>query len=130
MNGYLLDTHALVQWANREGLSEALARVLDDACRGGTLAVSTVCFWEVALLVKRGRLELAGVGGWKDELLARSGLRLAEPSPDEMIASAFLPDHHRDPFDRLLVAQAQACGLVLVTKDALIRAYDVQTLWC
>jgi PIN domain nuclease of toxin-antitoxin system len=62
-------------------------------------------------------------------ILAGSTSRLPEPDVDAMIASAALPDHHRDPFDRLLVAQALQHGFALVSRDALLATYPVELVW-
>ena len=126
---YALDTHALVFWANREHLDDEFADFLDERAQQGELVVSAVCFWEIALLAKKGRLVLDDVRQWKDDLIARSGILLIEPTVDEMIASTQLPDLHKDPFDRLLVAQAQSRGHTLVTRDALVSQYEVEMAW-
>jgi len=129
VNGYSLDTHALVFWANATEISPEFLRFLDACDARGELFASAACFWELALLVKRGRIVLSDVKAWKDRLLARTGLRVLLPTPDDMIASVLLPDHHKDPFDRLLVAQARVSGHVLVTRDDVIGRYPVKTFW-
>lgn len=106
-----------------------LADDLDVASRSGHVLVSTAAFWEVALLARKGRLEIDDVSSWKNELLAATGTRLATPEVDDMIASVALPQHHRDPFDRLFIAQARSLRAVLVSRDALFAAYDVATRW-
>ena len=62
-------------------------------------------------------------------MLAATGTRLATPQVDDMIASVALPRHHRDPFDRLFIAQARSLRAVLVSRDAVFTAYDVATRW-
>lgn len=69
------------------------------------------------------------MSSWKNELLAATGTRLATPEVDDMIASVALPQHHRDPFDRLFIAQARSLRAVLVSRDAVFAAYDVATRW-
>lgn len=129
MSCYALDTHALVFWANATEMSPEFIRFLDACDSRGELYASAACFWELAMLVKRGRIVLPDVGAWKDELLARTSLRVIRPGADEMIASVFLPDHHKDPFDRLLIAQARSCEHLLVTRDEIIARYAVETFW-
>jgi PIN domain nuclease of toxin-antitoxin system len=63
-----------------------------------------------------------------DTHVVGTGVRLLGLSPDHGLAVARLPRHHRDPFDRLLIAQAQQDGFTLVTADARIHAYDVAVL--
>jgi PIN domain nuclease of toxin-antitoxin system len=88
--------------------------------------VSAASAWEAAIKVSVGRLELpdtveAGViaSGFEKLLITFSHAERA----------AALPPHHRDPFDRMLVAQAQAEGLTLVTHDRVLESYDVEILW-
>ena len=129
MKGYSLDTHVLVFWANATDISPEFVRFLDACVARGELYASAACFWELALLVKRGRIVLSDVKAWKDRLLARTELRIVQPTADEIIASVLLPDHHKDPFDRLLVAQARNSGHVLVTRDDMVMRYPVKTFW-
>jgi len=129
VKGYALDTHALVFWANGTEVSPELLRFLDDCDARGELFASAACFWELALLVKRGRIALSDVKAWKDQLLARTSLRVLPPTADDMIASTLLPDHHKDPFDRLLVAQAKGSDHMLVTRDKMVGRYAVKTFW-
>ena len=129
MNGYALDTHALVFWATGTEISDEFIRFLDACDASGELHASAACFWELALLVKHGRIVLSDVKAWKDRLLARTKLTVLQPTADDMIASVLLSDHHKDPFDRLLVAQARSSDHVLVTRDDIIARYPVETFW-
>jgi PIN domain nuclease of toxin-antitoxin system len=126
---YLFDTHALIFWVNKESVSEEFIRFFDRQERQGTLYVSSISFWEIAFLVKKGRLEMADIHAWKNDLLSNTNIRMLDPNAAEMIDSTLLPDHHKDPFDRLLIAQARSGGFRLVTKDRHIQAYDVQCFW-
>ena len=67
--------------------------------------------------------------GWKNEILSNTNIKLINPTSSEMIDSTLLPDHHKDPFDRLLIAQAYRNKLLLVTKDKKIQKYTVSTFW-
>ncbi|MFZ5812604.1 MAG: type II toxin-antitoxin system VapC family toxin [Thermodesulfobacteriota bacterium] len=126
---YLLDTHAMVFWTTGENMSPGFREVLDVAAGRGEVCVSSVSFWELALLARKGRLEIADVAGWKDRFLAHSGAVLVDPDVDDMIASALLPPYHKDPLDRLLVAQALRLRAALVSRDATLPAYGVEVLW-
>lgn len=64
-----------------------------------------------------------------NEILSHTNIRLIESSASEMINSTLLPDHHKDPFDRLLIAQAIQNSLSIVTKDINIDKYEVETFW-
>ena len=128
-DAYLFDTHALLFWNNGEFVSEGFVTFFDDQAQKGHVYVSSISFWEIALLVKKGRVSMSDVHAWKNEILSNTDIRLVEPSASEMIYSTLLPDYHKDPFDRLLIAQARQNNLVFVTKDKDIRQYEVEVFW-
>lgn len=128
----LLDTHAWVRWLHPEigrplpaGLGPWLQQV------EGPLAVSAISALEVAQLVKKGTLELPlPLPGWFDEALAGSGVECLALTPRLLHASTVLPDIHKDPADRIIIATAQAHGATLVTADETIPKYPGLTiLW-
>jgi PIN domain nuclease of toxin-antitoxin system len=124
-----LDTHALVFWINQENMSQALRKFLDEQDSLGFLMVSNISFWEIALLVQKGKLELNNIFTWKAEIFKNTQLQLISPSSDELIQSTQLPAYHKDPFDRVLITQANWHKAKLVTKDSIIPKYDVETFW-
>ena len=128
-NAYLFDTHALVFWNNKESVSEEFIKFFDKQNQQGRLYISSISFWEVALLVKKGRIVISDVHAWKNEILNNTNIKVINPSASEMIESTLLPDYHNDPFDRILIAQANQNHLLLVTKDKAIRKYDVDVFW-
>ncbi len=128
----VLDTHAWVWWvAGDSQLSATASREIDHAMGAGRLYVSSISAWEVALLVRRGRLELTmEVGDW----IARSEALpfLGFVPVDNRIAqrSVELTGLHDDPADRIIVATALSLGARLATRDRRLRAFDgVQTVW-
>ncbi len=129
MKQYLLDTHALVFWRHKIDVSEKFIHFFDLQAREGNLFCSAINFWEIALLHKKGRIEISNIEKWYTDLQTFSSLQTITPSPMDMIRSTSLPDLHKDPFDRLLIAQARHHSMILVSKDALIKKYDVQTIW-
>ncbi len=85
--------------------------------------VSAATIWEIEIKRLKGKLDAA-----PDDLLDRvesSGFLLLDVTPDQMLDAARLPLHHADPFDRLLIAQAQSEAATLVTHDAALTRYDV-----
>jgi PIN domain nuclease of toxin-antitoxin system len=120
----LLDTHALI-WAlsNKEALrGEALAAMEDTA---NDVVVSAVSVWEIETARRRGRIRMP------DDLLGALSRGRFEPLAITLRhawAAGRLPLHHRDPFDRMLVAQAQLEGLTLVTRDRKLARYRVGIL--
>jgi PIN domain nuclease of toxin-antitoxin system len=87
---------------------------------------SAVSAWEIAIKFRLGKLALPGdPEGFVLSRLARDGIASLAIEPIHALRVASLPDHHRDPFDRLLVAQAQVEGIPLVTADPQMAAYDI-----
>lgn len=126
---YLLDTHALLYWHTQTHISEQFVKYLDKQKQHGALYISSISFWEIALLVKKKRISLPQIHLWKNELINNTNIGMIEPSATEMIDSTLLPDHHKDPFDRLLIAQAKHHNFTLVTQDQNIQQYDVTWYW-
>lgn len=125
----LVDTHALL-WAidSPEKLSTRGREILSDP--RNRVSCSTVSLWEIAIKMSVGRLALDA--NWRNLIeSARMALRarwlFLEPRHCHMVAE--LPWHHRDPFDRMLVAQAVSEGMTLLTRDRSVRDYDVDALW-
>jgi PIN domain nuclease of toxin-antitoxin system len=120
----LLDTHALLWFVGEpDTLSQDARQAIVDA---DAVGVSAASFWEISTKITRGRLRvpsgdlLGEVGEWGFEALALT--------PEHAWAAGALPFHHRDPFDRMLVAQAQLEGYTIVTRDAQIAKYQVAVL--
>ncbi len=121
----LLDTHALLWWLAGERLEdEAVDRVGDPDV---LVVVSAATVWEIALKRALGKLRFPGDPG--EEALA-AGFEPLSVSFAHATRAATLPPHHRDPFDRMLVAQAQEEGLALVSRDPAFAPYDVSVLTC
>lgn len=126
---YLFDTHAFFGWVTRQNVSGEFLGFFDGQNENEAVSVSTISFWEIALLCKSKRLEIKNVEKWASEVIERSRINVIHPGVTEMIQSTLLPPHHKDPFDRLLTAQARHSKSCLVTKDNLIQKYDVEIFW-
>lgn len=125
MSGLLLDTHALLWWlAEDPRLSpDVQADVADPATR---VVVSVASLWEIAIKRGLGRLDVP------DSLprdVTAEGFETLTIDPGHAWAAGALPPHHRDPFDRLLVAQSRAEGLAIASRDAVLDAYGVARRW-
>ena len=129
MTRWCFDTHAFYFWTTSTVFQAATQADLDRRVESGRLWVSAVCFWELALLVRKGRIEIGDMPKWKEQVCLSSGIVVVEPTADDMIASTLLPDLHKDPFDRLLVAQARRHKSGVITRDTLVSQYDVETMW-
>lgn len=133
----LLDTHTAIWLTEDQPIASTAIEAIDTAHQtGGVLLVSPITAWEVGLLVSRNRLSLvAKPERWFQRVMAIPGVRLAELSPDILIASSFLPgEPPRDPADRILLATAREFGATLVTRDRLLLKYgeegQVSTIAC
>ena len=125
----LLDTQTLL-WA--AGAPERLSPRARRAIEAGTneVFVSAASVWEVAIKKQLGRLHYpAGLDDFLPERMAERSLLALPVLMAHAIKVASLSDAHRDPFDRLLVAQAMVEGLRLVTADRALRKYAVQVVW-
>lgn len=126
----LLDTHVLL-WALAE--PDRLSAAARDALTDGTndLFVSSVSLFEVSTKHRLGKLPTApALLDHLDWNMARLSARYLPLEPPETILAGALPGPHRDPFDRLLAAQAQVQGMPLVTSDQAFQTFaGVQTLW-
>jgi PIN domain nuclease of toxin-antitoxin system len=110
---------------------EQLTAEARDALEDGTndVFVSVVSAWEIAIKQSLGKLELAKPAEqWFPEVLRRTGFELAEVGLAAALRVRALPWHHRDPFDRLLIAQAAEEGYTFVTRDGVLGSYGVPLL--
>ncbi len=116
----LLDTHIWIKYQNgSEDIRPAAKPVIEAAAGRGLVFVSVISVWEIALLVRLGRLSLSrSVTQWISEASSKPGIQLLPFTPEIAIASIDLPElMHKDPSDRILVASARVEGLTLVTRD-------------
>lgn len=125
----LLDTHAFIWWASApERLSdEALA-----ACQGrnNSLILSVASVWEMQIKLQLGKLKLKSSLNSLIETQQRANdLQILPVELRHVLALSDLPPHHKDPFDRLLIAQALAEDALLVSADAMFSRYSVKLFW-
>ena len=124
----LLDTHVLL-WSATD--PDRLARETRATLEDGEheVLVSTVSAWEIAIKQSLGKLELARPAErWLPEVMKRTGYEVAELGLSAALRVRELPWHHRDPFDRLLIAQAFDQGYTVVSHDHAFEAYGVPLL--
>jgi PIN domain nuclease of toxin-antitoxin system len=115
----LLDTHVVLWQLDGRPLAEPAAQAIDEAQE---LLFSVVSFAEIGVKVATGKLvahpELR-------DLVVAGGVQILALAPEHGLGVGSLPLHHRDPFDRLLIAQARAEGLTIATADPRFASYDV-----
>jgi PIN domain nuclease of toxin-antitoxin system len=124
-NMILLDTHVLVWLAEGSArLGKKARKKLDEALKEGALYVSTISFWEVAMLKQKGRLELGiDMAAWRSSLLENE-LRELAVSGEIAIQAAGLENFLGDPADRLIAASALVSGATLCTADTQILSWS------
>ncbi|MCX7111182.1 MAG: type II toxin-antitoxin system VapC family toxin [Proteobacteria bacterium] len=125
----ILDTHAWFQWiVTPELLPERVQSWLKAA---DLLAISAISPYEIALHVERGRVQIhLPLRDWFAEAIAGSGIELLPVTPNIAASAAALPQIHRDPWDRIIIATALEYDVVLLTKDATIPLYPgVKAVW-
>ena len=125
MTRLLVDTHALLWWLTDDaGLSDAARAALADPAND--VLVSTASVWEIAIKRALGKLQAP------DDLpdhIAAQGFGWLPVAAEHAWRVRDLPPHHRDPFDRLLVAQALSERMAIISADARFGAYGVETWW-
>jgi PIN domain nuclease of toxin-antitoxin system len=119
----LLDSHALLWWlAESNRLSREARQAIADS---ESTYVSAATAWEISIKTAQGKLDFRGN---LEDQMARNQFRPLQITIRHAVAAGQLPRHHADPFDRMLVAQARAESLTLVTTDVQLRAYGVPVL--
>jgi PIN domain nuclease of toxin-antitoxin system len=125
----LLDTHAFLWFMEGSERISQRARAEIEAA-DGVRALSVASAWEMAIKSSLGKLDLAKpLGDLLPPLLADAGIELLPIEIPDLARVATLPFHHRDPFDRLLAAQALERGFTIVSVDEAFDAYGVARLW-
>lgn len=125
----LLDTHAFLWFVfDDPRLSGRAAEVLEDESVEKVLSIASV--WEIVIKVQIGKLGLGmPLERFVRDFVEGRTLTLLRIDLEHLLAYGALPLHHRDPFDRLLVAQATALGLPVVTTDPNFAPYGVTVIW-
>ncbi len=126
MNGILLDTHALLWWICGDPRIQALGQHIEASPK--PVFVSVISLWELQIKSQLGKLELSSP--LSDLLADLAQCGLAGPIPfrqEHVLELERIPLIHKDPFDRALVSQARAEGLVLASHDESILRYPLET---
>jgi len=125
----LVDTHTFIWDLLDDPRSSRLARQVLKSSEH-ELVFSLVSLWEIAIKIRIGKLNAIGssVAYIRDEMDAY-GMELLPIRYEHILQLETLPPHHREPFDRLLIAQAISESLPILTEDAKIKLYPVKVLW-
>ena len=123
----LIDSHVLIWWiAEAELLSQPARSAIEDPLN--SIYVSAVTAYEIEFKRSRDRL-LGGLPHDLEEVVMDEGFMWLSITPGDMITAGRLPLHHRDPWDRVLVAQAMRTRMVLVSADEWLAPYGVRVVW-
>ena len=125
----LLDTHALLWWLDGdERLSDSARSAIDD--NSTRVFVSAASAWEIATKVRIGKLPGAiEVAERFSEIIGNQDFEALAISVEHARQAGLLPGEHRDPFDRMLIAQSQIEGLTLVSNETLFGRFGIRRLW-
>jgi len=120
----MLDTHVLLWWLHDDPvLSERTRRIIANS--KNAVFVSAAAIWEIRIKHALGKLRIPPDFR---EVLANQPFLFLDITVDHAHAVGNLPDHHRDPFDRMMVAQADAERLTIITRDDKVKQYDIPTI--
>lgn len=125
----LLDTHAFLWFISDETeMSTRALRIIEDP--SADVLVSVVSLWEIAIKISIGKLDLEKpFGELIPNEMVKNRFQLWPIDLASLSAVSTLPLHHRDPFDRLLIAQAIVDDIPIVTRDSAFSDYPVQIIW-
>ena len=124
----LLDTHALLWWLSDDPALSARARRAITAA-DNEIFVSAASAWEIAIKNKRGKLDIQNLLDRLPQEIEEEGFLVLPISIEHGLRAGALPEHHRDPFDRMLIAQAQAEQLPIVSNDTVFDSYGIKRIW-
>jgi PIN domain nuclease of toxin-antitoxin system len=124
----LFDTHAFLWWIEDDlRLSSTVKEIIGD--RSNELFFSAASGWEIAIKAKTGKLSISDIPEkFVMEQLAINAVTILPIQISHALHIYNLPNHHRDPFDRILIAQSQLENLPIMTVDAQIARYSVETI--
>jgi PIN domain nuclease of toxin-antitoxin system len=123
----LLDTHAFLWWCED---SPELSKKARTVMKAEDCFVSLASFWEIAIKISLNKLRLPGIiDRYLADQMSLNGFEQLEISFRQIMRCASLERHHGDPFDRLLVAQAQEESLAIVSRDPAFDRYGIKRIW-
>ncbi|HXR39063.1 MAG TPA: type II toxin-antitoxin system VapC family toxin [Terracidiphilus sp.] len=125
---YLLDSHTLLWILETPArLPNRTRQIVEDP--GSGLLVSIATPWELAIKTNSGKLNAAKILKEFDHSILSAGYDLLETKVSHVVRAGMLPLHHRDPFDRLMIAQALELGIPIVSRDPVFDLYGVKRIW-
>lgn len=124
----LVDTHALIWFiTNDRSLPKKTKTIIEDS--DNSCVVSVASLWEMGIKYSLGRIELKSDLENIFRIIEKSGFGLLPITPEHILASTKLGLHHKDPFDRIIIAQAITEKLTIISKDKQFKYYPVKVIW-
>jgi PIN domain nuclease of toxin-antitoxin system len=127
MNRLLLDTHAFIWFVSNDANLPAATKNQIESADAVFLSIASI--WEIAIKLNIGKLSLKGTFEDIEPQLIAADIKILPVTFTDTVEFRYLPLYHRDPFDRILVAQAINHSLVLISRDVAFDAYSIQRLW-
>lgn len=124
----LLDTHTLIWFINGDKELSTKARAIIQA-KDTLNFVSIASLWEIAIKISLGKLELKTPFNQVIKQLEENGFEILPITFEDTMIVSKLPFHHRDPFDRMIIAQALTHKMIIITKDPSFNQYNTTTAW-
>ena len=127
MNKLLLDTHAFIWFVSNDANLPISTKNKIESAEDVFLSIASL--WEMAIKINIGKLSIQGNFEEIEPQLIAANIKILPVTFTDTIQVRYLPLYHRDPFDRILVAQAINHSLVLISRDPAFDAYSVQKMW-
>lgn len=125
---YLIDTHVLMWYlAGDRQLSENALNIIEDS--SNEIKVSLASYWEMSIKINLGKLKLPVPLEDFISLAKEKQILTENITENQVLKLVDLPDHHKDPFDRLIVAQGMVLGCPIISADKLLDAYSIERIW-
>ena len=125
---YFLDTHALIWFLNGDDkLSKKSKQLIESQTNLKFISIATI--WEIAIKISLGKFKFEKGFGDFINLINENGFEIIPISIEHALKVSTLEFIHRDPFDRLIIAQSITENLTIITKDEYIKKYNVKTIW-
>ena len=125
----LIDTHALLWFLEGEQKKLSTIAINSIITDANEKYVSIASLWEIAIKVNIGKLQLVSDFSRLESLIASNGFQIVAIEYHHLIEYEKMEIHHRDPFDRILIAQSVSEGFQIITKDPNLSFYKIKTIW-
>ncbi len=124
----LLDTHAFLWYITGDThLPEKMIEKISDTSNKCFISIASI--WEIAIKLSINKLDIKGGFATIEDFLLNNDFEILPIDFDDTKRLLSLDFHHRDPFDRMIIAQAQTTNSIVVTKDKIFQNYDIEILW-